>query len=201
MTPGRADTHVMMPPVSPVVAGGDSRRSRRPPGRLGGPCLRSWTAGHPVSVAGRELITPSNVWTVPWGRQGHLLGWKVDILPDKGTRNIMQGWTRDSLSTPWVQHSVEMHGGKKPHYLSVINAVEARPLYRVVREAVQIGQMPHGPSNINRCGEWGTPRIPVLAVTGGDNQQGSTGVTNPRPEWSRDTLNQIKLGQRKRIRY
>ena len=105
-------------------------------------------------------------------------------------------------SNPLVQHAVEVHGGKKPHYLAVINRVESRPLYRAVREAVQISQNPDGVSNLNRCMEWRTPRVPVLSAAGGDPESGPVSeMTNPRPDWSRGVMDQIKEGKLKHIKY
>ena len=108
---------------------------------------------------------------------------------------------RGLAANPMVHHSVEVHGGLKPNYTAMIHTVEPRPLYRAVREAVQIGQQPLGPSNINRCMEWGTPRVPVLAMVGSMDHRVHPPTTNPRPEWSQSTLDQIRGGSTKRIKY
>ena len=100
-----------------------------------------------------------------------------------------------------VQHGIEVHGGTRPDYLSLIYSIEPKPLYRAAREAVLIGMQPAGPSNINRCQEWGTPQVPVLTAQGGDRDLSDGTVANPRPEWSRDQLNRIKQGTLKRIKY
>ena len=84
----------------------------------------------------------------------------------------------------------------------------SRPLYRAVRESVEIGALPPGPENLNRCQEWGAPRVPILAVNGGDEEieandhartQGRT-TTNWRSEWSAKVLDDIKNGGVKRVR-
>ena len=95
------------------------------------------------------------------------------------------------VSNPLVLHSVEVHGATKPDFLAVITHVEPRALYRVCREAVLIGNQPQGPRNMNRCSEWGSPRIPILSVRGGDGDDVDAGGDlersrepgpNPRPE-------------------
>ena len=73
---------------------------------------------------------------------------------------------RGLASNPMVNDSIEVHGGTKPTYLSLISSIEPRLMYRAVREAVQIGQQPPGPSNLNRCMEWGAPRVPILTTVG-----------------------------------
>ena len=74
---------------------------------------------------------------------------------------------RGDMSNPLVQHSIEVHRGKKTSFCTMIKSIESRPLYRAVREAVLIAQMPQGHQNLNRCQEWGMPHIPVLTVIGG----------------------------------
>ena len=100
-----------------------------------------------------------------------------------------------------VQHSVEAHGGTRPFYLGLIHSIEPRPMYRAVREAVMIGMMPGGVGNINRCQEWGNPRVPVLTASGGDHEGPLTDVLNPRPSWSKDMMEKIKQGKLKRLQY
>ena len=58
------------------------------------------------------------------------------------------GVDRGDVANPLVLHSVECHGGSKPHFLALVNTIESRPLYRAVRESVQIAQMPHGPHGL-----------------------------------------------------
>ena len=94
--------------------------------------------------------------------------------------------------------------GKGPNYIALIVALEQSPLYRAVRESVQIASIPLGKGNINRCGEWGAPRVPVLHVDGGGDRWmdgGMDPVPNPRPEWTREILSKMKEGQVKRICY
>ena len=110
---------------------------------------------------------------------------------------------KGDVRNPMVIHSVEMHGGKKPLYLSLINAIEPKPVYRAVRESVQISGMPEGPTTLNRCQEWGAPRVPILQVTGGGDEDNTTLANLPekRKEWSRDMLEKINTGACKRIVY
>ena len=44
-------------------------------------------------------------------------------------------------------------------------------------------------------------RVPILTVTGGDNPEQMPPGSNPRPEWSRDMMDQIRGGTVKRVRY
>ena len=107
-------------------------------------------------------------------------------------------------SSPLVNHIVEVHGGTKQRFLYTISKIEHRPLYRAVLEAVQIANQPSGPRNLNRCQEWGRPRVPILVASGGD--EGETAAAsalpaNPRPEWTLDTLTRMGEGSVKRVRY
>ena len=118
-------------------------------------------------------------------------------------REHEDGLESGSVSNPMVVHSVEHHGGKKPDFLAVVSRVEPSALYRACREAVQIANQPAGLRNINRCMEWGSPRVPVLVAEGGDpGDGGEDGVipANPRPDWSKDMLMMIKEGTIKRVR-
>ena len=105
------------------------------------------------------------------------------------------------VTSPFVVHSLEEHGGEKPFVAFLIDQVENRPLYRIVRESVKIANMPWGPERLNRCSEWGAPRVPVLSVAGGDGENHTQGEHNPRLEWSRSVLKKIDEGSVKRIRY
>ena len=118
-------------------------------------------------------------------------------------REHEDGLESGSVSNPMVVHSVEHHGGKKPDFLAVVSRVEPSALYRACREAVQIANQPAGLRNINRCMEWGSPRVPVLVAEGGDpGDGGDDGVipANPRPYWSKEMLMMIKEGTIKRVR-
>ena len=108
---------------------------------------------------------------------------------------------KGDVTSPMVLHSVEMHGGRKPRYLSLIHTIESRPLYRAVRESVQISSMPMGPTRLNRCQEWGAPRVPVLTATGGDDPTSPCRTANPRPLWTQQILEQIENGSCKRVKY
>ena len=110
-----------------------------------------------------------------------------------------------TTSNPLVYHCIEQHGGQKSEFIAVITKVEASALYRVCRKAVQISNMPGDSRNMNRCMEWGAPRVPVLAARGGDHGPGEgenrEPGPNPRPDWSNNTLPMIKEGKLKRIRF
>ena len=102
-----------------------------------------------------------------------------------------------------VLHSVEQHGGSKPSFLAVISRLEPSALYRACRESVQIANLPSGLRNMNRCMEWGRPRVPILVATGGDENEGESGEPgrNPRPEWSAMTMEKIREKGLKRIKF
>ena len=55
--------------------------------------------------------------------------------------------------------------------------------------------------NINRCSEWGAPRVPAIHVEGGDDWTQGSNIINPRPTWSKETMSRVKDGQVKRIQY
>ena len=74
-------------------------------------------------------------------------------------------------------------------------------MYRAVREAVQIGHQPPGPSNINRCMEWGNPRVPILTTVGAFDIRPPPPPMNPCAAWSKVGLDQVKEGKVKRIKY
>ena len=107
-------------------------------------------------------------------------------------------------SSPLTMHAVEEHGGRVPRYIFTIGTIEPRPLYRAIRESVEIGQLPSGHENLNRCQEWGAPRVPILSVAGGDPGAGAAaairpGLLNDRPEWTSNTLEDIRLTGVKRV--
>ena len=107
----------------------------------------------------------------------------LDCIP-KGLRTLYHGESSRSprqrhgehkrdlehgiTSSPLVVHALEEHGGMRPKFLAVVRNTEPRALYRIVRESVMIGGQPFGPQNMNRCQEWGVPRVPVLSSLGGD---------------------------------
>ena len=121
---------------------------------------------------------------------------------DRHAQDLAQGMA----ASPLVVHAVQVHGGVRPKILSIIKNVEPRPLYRVVRESVSISMQPWGDGNMNRCQEWGAPRVPILTVRGaGDPEDGPGGggggvVHNKNPVWSRMILDEIEIGSRKRVR-
>ena len=94
-------------------------------------------------------------------------------------------------------------GGIKQDFLYTINRIEPRPLHHAVRESIQIAALDLGPTNMDRCQEWGQPRVPIVVAMGGD-QDGTVirGVPpNPRPEWSKRTLQDMQDGKIKRVTY
>ena len=105
-----------------------------------------------------------------------------------------------SVSNPLVLHCIEQHGGRKPRFLATIVKVEKSALYRACMEAVLIANQPAGPRNMNRCSEWGSPRVPVLVPKGGNVETGEPGP-NPRPEWSKQIMDKIAEGRLKRIKF
>ena len=115
-------------------------------------------------------------------------------------RDLEQGVT----SSPLVDHAIRVHGGVRPKVLYVVKDIEPRPLYRAVRESVAITKQPLSESNLNRCQEWGAPRVPILTVRGGDvgegDQEDRVGP-NPNPDWSRKVLEEVGLGTRKRVKW
>ena len=112
------------------------------------------------------------------------------------------GVDQGSTGCPLVVHSIKQHGGLRPAFLAVITRVEPNALYRACRESVQIANQPTGPRNMNRCQEWGKPRVPILVATGGDGMEESKEPwPNPRPEWSTAVLERLKEGRLKRIKY
>ena len=136
------------------------------------------------------------VASIYWGESG--------LSARQRHKNHFDQVEKGDVRNPMVIHSVEMHGGKKPLYLSLINAIEPKPVYRAVRESVQISGMPEGPTTLNRCQEWGAPRVPILQVTGGGDDPSNTtlaNLPNERREWSRDMLDKINNGACKRIIY
>ena len=102
------------------------------------------------------------------------------------------------MSNPLVHHSIEVHGGKRSHFIAVLKSIEPPPLYKAVREAVLISMQPDGPLNLNRCMEWGNPRVPILSVEGGDREEQ---IKNPRPDWSKRMIENKRQGTQKRVRY
>ena len=92
-----------------------------------------------------------------------------------------------STTNPLVIHSLEVHGGEKPDFLAAITRVEPRALYRVCREAVLISNQSSGPRCLNKCSEWGSPRVPVLSSRGGDQEDESL-ETGLGPQESQDPI-------------
>ena len=105
-------------------------------------------------------------------------------------------------ASPLVAHAVEVHGGRTPSFLFTIGTIEPRPPHRAVRESVEIAALPNGIENMNRCQEWGVPRVPILTVSGGDPPQplNAADGLNERPDWSKETMEGIREGRVKRVR-
>ena len=124
-----------------------------------------------------------------------------------------------TVASPLVIHALEEHGGQKPDMLAIVDKLEPSALYRAARESVKIAKLPEGPTNMNRCQEWGAPRVPVVSVMGGgddpdldgDREDGETGVrrrsayakpgaNNPRLEWTAEMMLKVKEGSIKRVK-
>ena len=104
------------------------------------------------------------------------------------------------VSSPLVIHSIEEHGGELPGIHYVIQALEPSALYRAARESTMIAKQVPGPTNLNRCMEWGAPRVPVMSVTGGDAARSvQSGLNNPNIEWTRTTMEKVESGSLKRV--
>ena len=98
---------------------------------------------------------------------------------------------RGVVKSPLVEHSIVEHGGRKPEVIFLIDTIEPRALYRAVIESVKIANMIDGPTKMNRCNEWGAPRVPVITVSGGDEDRDNiltTGSHNERKEWTAGSL-------------
>ena len=104
-------------------------------------------------------------------------------------------------SSPMVVHAIEEHGGLKSQLHAVIDKIEPSALYRAAHESVKIAKMQPGPTNLNRCQEWGAPRVPVVAVMGGGDQgAGVSGQHNQSRAWSDETMEKIRGGHLKRVK-
>ena len=55
-------------------------------------------------------------------------------------------------------HAVQAHGGFHPKFLVVVDEIEARPMYRAIKEAIAICNQGGGSNNLNRCGGVGARR-------------------------------------------
>ena len=105
-----------------------------------------------------------------------------------------------NVTSPLVVHSIEEHGGECPTILYLIQAIEPSALYRAARESVMIAKQMPGPTNMNRCMEWGAPRVPVMSVTGGDAARSlQSGQHNPNLQWTRETMEKVESGTLKRV--
>ena len=119
----------------------------------------------------------------------------------KHSRDLAQG----VAASPLVEHTVRVHGGVRPQVLYMIKAVEPKPLYRAVRESVAISLQPGGDANLNRCQEWGAPRVPILTAQGGDkgqecgDREDRVGP-NPNLRWAKMILEEVEMGVRKRVK-
>ena len=153
------------------------------------------------SAGGKGRITAYNVSPcLHLGRQATYRGETARSGRQHGgehARDLKNGL----VSSPLVLHCIEEHGGITPRFIHTITQIEPKPLYRAVRESVQIGGQPFGPNNLNRCQEWGAPRVPILSVAGGDEVWGPVpGKENPRPTWTAETMEMVRSGTLKRVR-
>ena len=97
-------------------------------------CVHALTRGWRLSTGGRGLA-------------------RLTSAEGEHARDLDQGL----VSSPLVIHSIEEHGGEHPNILSLIQTVEPSALYRAARESVMIAKQTQGPTNLNRCTEWGAP--------------------------------------------
>ena len=108
-----------------------------------------------------------------------------------------------ATTSPLVIHSIEEHGGERPQVLYVTRSIQPKALYRAVVESVMIAGQPAGPRNLNRCQEWGAPRVPILGVSGGGglgNDNIPQAAQNPYPDWSMRQMEAIRTQGVKRVK-
>ena len=96
-----------------------------------------------------------------------------------------------------------LHSANDPEPKLAKQCFQDHKPYRAVREAVKIASLPNDSRNMNRCQEWGQPRIPILTASGGDVMGSSAqeGADNLMTDWTERMLTEIADGSRKRVRY
>ena len=108
-----------------------------------------------------------------------------------------------AVTSPIVLHTIEVHGGVRLRFLALLDSVEPRAMYRLIRESIKIQDGdPASPYNMNRCQEWGGKTVlPEVQVTGGSRwSMDVIPDENPRPEWTRDTKRKIEEAGLKRVK-
>ena len=117
-------------------------------------------------------------------------------------REHLQDLKGGKVASPLVMHTVEVHGGVVPRFLAVLDQVEDRAMYRLIRESIRIqDQDPESKYNLNRCQEWGSSSVlPEVQVTGGSRwSMDVVPEENPRPDWTREMKRKIDQGVLKRV--
>ena len=125
---------------------------------------------------------------------------RTGVLSIKGRHPMAADSARGDIPRTLVR---ELHGGRRPRMHYVIKSIVI-PCTELSRSAA-ISNQPGTLGNMNRCQEWGAPRVPILTVRGGDQDPTSvatwkTGDRNPCPIWSEQQLQEIDQGSRKRVR-
>ena len=97
-------------------------------------------------------------------------------------------------------HTLEIHGGETPQMLALLDKVEPRPMYRIIREAVMIEQMEDSMYNMNRCQEmtglWGAqPKLTRVVMQGGRQSPELLAPENPNPMWTAEVKRKIHQGK------
>ena len=106
------------------------------------------------------------------------------------------------VTSPLVIHTVEVHGGLTPKFLVLLDTVEPKAMYRLIRESVLIQGVDQASHyNLNRCQEWGSKSVlPEVQVTGGSRWSMEVmPEENPNPQWTVETKRKIEMGEVKRV--
>ena len=106
------------------------------------------------------------------------------------------------VTSPLVMHTVDVHGGETSRFLTILDCVEPKAMYRLIRESILIEAMDHSsPYNMNRCQEWGSRSIlPEVQVTGGSRWSMEVVPEEyPNPAWTAEIKRKIEEGGVKRV--
>ena len=112
-----------------------------------------------TSVDMRAVYIHCSVWTV----------WKLDTRPFYKGESSRSGHQRNKehaqdlreglVTSPIAMHTVKVHGGVIPQFLAILDRVEPGPMYRIIRESIEIEEMSQDIYNMNRyqelTGIWG----------------------------------------------
>ena len=150
-----------------------------------------------IYVAQCLLCIPEGLKTLYWGESNR--------SARQRTKEHATAVEAGMAESPMVEHVIRHHGGKKPQVCYTIDKVEPKALQRAVRESVRIANMGDGITSMNRCSEWGAPRVPVITATGGDGDESGPRRTEPlsreREDWTRDMVEKLNAGSLKRVVY